>query len=123
MMTKEKVEELVKKVGIREVVRVNNELAEEYGEIGNIIYFAEEFNTLCKGVQPSVIAKLVSEGYDIENGDFFSFDDCIIFSVNHVGDLLVATTKEGVNELLRQNLSYTTLTINRTINKDYIEKF
>lgn len=122
-MTREQVEELVKKFGLREVVRVNNLLAEEYGQLDNIVHFAEEFNALCKGVQPNVIAKLVSEGYDMEEGDFFSFDDCILFSINFIGDLMVATTKEGVNKLLGRTLSYSTLQINRLANKDYVEKF
>lgn len=123
-MKKEKVEELVKKLGLREVVRVNNVLAEEYGEIDNIVYFAEEFDTLCKGVRPSVIAKLVSEGYDMEEGDFFSFADCILFSVNFIGDLMVATTKEGVNELLSRTLDLTSYeSFSKLVNKDYIDKF
>lgn len=122
-MTKEKIEELIKKVGLREVVRINNVLAEEYEQIDNIVHLAEEFNSLCKDTKPSVIAKLVSEGYDIEMGDYFSFSDCILFSINCLGDLLVATTKEGVIELLSRTLTYTTLAINLVLNKDYIEKF
>lgn len=123
-MKKEKVEELVKKLGLREVVRVNNVLAEEYGEIDNIVYFAEEFDTLCKGVQPSAIAKFVSEGYDIDTADYFTFADCIIFIVDCLGDLVTATTKKGIGDLLSQTLKYVDYEeFLRLVNKDYIEKF
>lgn len=123
-MTKEKVEELIKKFGLREVVRVNNIIAKENGDLDDVVYFAEEFDTFCKGAQPSAIAKFVSEGYDMEEGDFFSFADCIIFSVNWVCDLMVATTKEGVYKLLSQTLKFVgSKAFLQLVNKDYIDKF
>lgn len=123
-MTKEKVEELVKKLGLREVVRINNIIAKEEGNLDYVVYFAEEFDTFCKGVRPSAIAKLVSEGYDMEMCDFFSFADCIIFYVNWLGDLQLATTKEGVYELLSQTLEFVgSKTFLQLVNKDYIDKF
>ena len=123
-MTKEKVEELVKKLGLREVVRINNIIAKEEGNLDDVVYFAEEFDTFCKGVRPSAIAKLVSEGYDMEMCEFFSFDDCIIFIVDCLGDLVTATTKKGVGDLLAQTLKYAdSKTFSQLVNKDYIDKF
>lgn len=123
-MTKEKVEELVKKLGLREVVRINNIIAKEEGNLDDVVYFAEEFDTFCKGVRPSAIAKLVSEGYDMEMCEFFSFADCIIFIVDCLGDLVTATTKKGVGDLLAQTLKYAdSKTFSQLVNKDYIDKF
>lgn len=123
-MTKEKIEELVKKLGLREVVRVNNVIAREDSSLEDIVYFAEEFDTFCKGVQPSAIARLVSTGYDLETFGNFSFSDCIIFSIDWYGDLEVATTKKGVITLLVRTLEFTGYeTFLQLVNKDYIEKF
>ena len=47
-MNKERVEELVKQFGLREVVRVNNIIAKEKSYLENVVYFAEEFDTFCK---------------------------------------------------------------------------
>lgn len=123
-MTKEKVEELIKKVGLREVVRINNIIAKEGSYLEDVVYFSEEFDTFCKGVQPSAIAKFVSEGYDIDTADYFTFADCIIFIVDCLGDLVTATTKKGIGDLLSQTLKYVDYEeLLRLVNKDYIEKF
>ena len=123
-MTKEKIEELVKKLGLREVVRVNNVIAREDSSLEDIVYFAEEFDTFCKGVQPSAIARLVSTGYDLETFGNFSFSDCIIFSIDWYGDLEVATTKKGVITLLVRTLELRGYeTVLQLVNKDYSEKF
>lgn len=123
-MTREQVEELVKQLGLREVVRVNNIIANNKSYLDNIVYFAEEFNTFCKGIQPSAIAKFVSEGYDIDTADYFTFADCIIFIVDCLGDLVTATTKKGIGDLLSQTLKYVDYEeFLRLVNKDYIEKF
>lgn len=123
-MTKEKIEELIKKVGLREVVRVNNIIAKDKSYIENIVYFAEEFNTFCKGIQPNEVANFVSTGCDMETGESFLFSDCILFSVNWLGDLLVATTKEGIYKLLSQTLEFVSYNdFLKLVNKDYIERF
>lgn len=123
-MNKERVEELVKQFGLREVVRVNNIIAKEKSYLENVVYFAEEFDTFCKGVQPSAVARLVSTGYDLETFGNFSFSDCIIFSIDWYGDLEVATTKKGITALLTRTLEFTGYeTFLQLVNKDYIEKF
>lgn len=123
-MTKEKIEELVKQFGLREVVRVNNIIANNDGDIDDIVYFAEEFNTFCKGVQPNAVANFVSTGCDMETGESFLFSDCILFSVNWLGDLLLATTKEGVYRLLSNTLEFVGCkNFYQLVNKDYVEKF
>nr|DAQ35447.1 MAG TPA: hypothetical protein [Caudoviricetes sp.] len=123
-MNKEKIEELVKQFGLREVVRVNNIIAKEKSYLENVVYFAEEFDTFCKGVQPSAVARLVSTGYDLETFGNFSFSDCIIFSIDWFGDLEVATTKKGVVALLTRTLEFVGYEeFLQLVNKDYVEKF
>lgn len=123
-MTKEKIEELVKQFGLREVVRINNVIAREESYLENVVYFAEEFDTFCKGVQPSAVARLVSTGYDLETFGNFSFSDCIIFSIDWYGDLEVATTKKGVVALLTRTLEFVgSETFLQLVNKEYVEKF
>lgn len=123
-MIKEKIEELVKQFGLREVVRVNNIIAKEKSYLENVVYFAEEFDTFCKGVQPSAVARLVSTGYDLETFGNFSFSDCIIFSIDWFSDLEVATTKKGVAALLTRTLEFIGYEeFLQLVNKDYIEKF
>ena len=123
-MNKERVEELVKKFGLREVVRVNNVIANTEKNVDNIVYFAEEFDVFCEGVTPTQIAQFVSNGTDMEMSDFFSFNDCIIFYVDWLGYLQLATTKKGVYELLSQTLEFVgSKTFLQLVNKDYIDKF
>lgn len=123
-MIKKKIEELVKQFGLREVVRINNVIAREKSYLENVVYFAEEFDTFCKGVQPSAVARLVSTGYDLETFGNFSFSDCIIFSIDWFGDLEVATTKKGVTALLTRTLEFVSYNnFYQLVNKDYIEKF
>lgn len=123
-MIKEKIEELVKKFGLREVVRVNNRIANNESNFDNVVYFAEEFDKFCEGVTPTQIAQFVSNGTDMKMGDFFSFEDCIIFYVDWLGYLQLATTKEGVYELLTQTLEFVGYEeFLQLVNKDYIEKF
>nr|DAY30491.1 MAG TPA: hypothetical protein [Caudoviricetes sp.] len=123
-MTRERIEELIKQFGLREVVRINNVIAREKSYLENVVYFVEEFDTFCKGVQPSAVARLVSTGYDLETFENFSFSDCIIFSIDWFGDLEVATTKKGVVALLTRTLEFVGYEeFLRLVNKDYIEKF
>ena len=123
-MIKEKIEELVKQFGLREVVRVNNRIANNESNFDNVVYFAEEFDKFCAAVTPTQIAQFVSNGTDMKMGDFFSFEDCIIFYVDWLGYLQLATTKEGVYELLTQTLEFIgSETFLQLVNKDYIEKF
>lgn len=60
----------------------------------------------------------------MEMCEFFSFADCIIFIVDCLGDLVTATTKKGVGDLLAQTLKYAdSKTFSQLVNKDYIDKF
>ena len=114
-MNKKEVEHLIEQVGVREVVRVNNIIAKDKGNLDDIVYFTNEFNSFCEGAKPNE---------DMEIGYAFSFSDCIIFSVNWLGDLLIATTKEGVHELLSQTLEFVSYDdFLKLVNKDYIDKF
>lgn len=123
-MDKIQVEQLVEKVGIREVVRVNNVIAKENDFLEDIVYFAKEFDSFCGNATPTQIATFISGGWDMEVGYAFSFSDCIIFSVNWMGDLELATTKDGVIKLLFQTLTGTDCNkFLKLINKDYIDKF
>lgn len=123
-MNKKEVEHLIEQVGVREVVRVNNIIAKDKGNLDDIVYFTNEFNSFCEGAKPNEVAQFVSEGWDMEIGYAFSFSDCIIFSVNWLGDLLIATTKEGVHELLSQTLEFVSYDdFLKLVNKDYIDKF